>query len=69
VPFPVVQFHIVEKGSCVIPKRRVFTSDARDLPRIALALRIHRAGDPSLRLKSGSTQDDADRVEDECGED
>ena len=63
-----IKIHTLATLKCVIPKRRAFTSDARDLPRIALALRIRCAGDPSLRLKSGSAQDDADCGEDDCGE-
>jgi len=41
--------------SGVIPKPRAFTSGARNLPYHECVL----AGDPSLRLKSGSAQDDA----------
>jgi len=40
----------------VIPKPRDFTSGARDLTQI----RHFPRGDPSLRLKNGSAQDDAD---------
>jgi hypothetical protein len=42
----------------VIPKARVFTSELRDLAG-SLQRLISRTPDPSLRLKSGSAQDDA----------
>src|SRR5579862_6935528 len=41
---------------CVIPTHRALTSGARDLPIAHLKGRCYR--DPSLRLKSGSAQDD-----------